>query len=359
MDVKNVTSKSQPRKITTKKSSISFTFDKSNGSAVQRCLAHDSGLDIPPHRFMRDTTESLITTIEKNEAKDILRYYNIGNRKTSQAYTKMYAAEFLAGDWKFNGEALKFANGTSKDVPYRLLDGQNRLAGFVLACETAEKEGMTPPTFQTVVCMGLQDDTQKKMDRNFKRSVKSLFHFSDVAGVNNLAYSLACHVAKMGKLTEVQGLVSDRDLKNVFSSYKESINSVASQLAKGVAGVKKMGVNIALVFYHKQNPAKAESFINQLVEGENLTKGDPALALRNYIIKNKAYSGKRSYGLDTEAYGKTITAIIAHSENKSLMKLQVSKLINDIGWINDIQPPEKEDISNRVSIDSELLMEKE
>lgn len=88
-----------------------------------------------------------VETITPEIAKTMLGE-NVNNRRISRDNVNLFAREIRNGEWRFNGEAIKFG----KDG--RLLDGQHRL----LAVIAADK----PLT--TLVIRGLEDETQQTMD---------------------------------------------------------------------------------------------------------------------------------------------------------------------------------------------------
>ena len=87
-----------------------------------------------------------VETITPEIAKTMLGE-NVNNRRISRDNVNLFAREIRNGEWRFNGEAIKFG----KDG--RLLDGQHRL----LAVIAADK----PLT--TLVIRGLEDETQQTM----------------------------------------------------------------------------------------------------------------------------------------------------------------------------------------------------
>lgn len=92
---------------------------------------------------MEEKITAKVETITPDIAKTMLGE-NVNNRRISHDNVNMFAREMRNGEWRFNGEAIKF----SKDG--RLLDGQHRL----LAVIAADK----PLT--TLVIRGLEDETQ-------------------------------------------------------------------------------------------------------------------------------------------------------------------------------------------------------
>ena len=95
-----------------------------------------------------------VETITPEIAKTMLGE-NVNNRRISRDNVNLFAREIRNGEWRFNGEAIKFG----KDG--RLLDGQHRL----LAVIAADK----PLT--TLVIRGLEDETQQTMDSGKTRTL--------------------------------------------------------------------------------------------------------------------------------------------------------------------------------------------
>jgi hypothetical protein len=287
---------STPKKFDTKKTVLSFCLKKDGGGSYkQRDEATSEGVEIPEHRFVSETPSICITKITKDEAITIMQYYNTNNRLLNKPMVQAYAAEFLANDWILTGDGIQFASGKA-GVPYCLLNGQHRLAGYIIACEQCDKEDKTYPAFNTVVISGLEPDTQKKMDRNFKRTLQSLCQFSTDSATNTLAFRLARNWMKWDLATEVANVVSDRDISKAFKLYGEAINKTAQKFNRGINKTKNIGVFLACAKYLHHNPEKGEQFIERLLDGANLVKGSPILALRNYVGSNRnSISGGQHY----------------------------------------------------------------
>src|SRR5258708_40094679 len=81
--------------------------------------------------------------------------FNSRNRNIRQRVVLAYAADMAAGDWRWNGESIKFAaDGT-------LLDGQHRLAAV------AESEATVPMP----VVRRLKGEAQETVDGGAKRKL--------------------------------------------------------------------------------------------------------------------------------------------------------------------------------------------
>lgn len=103
---------------------------------------------------MGEKITAKVETITPEIAKTMLGE-NVNNRRISRDNVNLFAREMRNGEWRFNGEAIKFG----KDG--RLLDGQHRL----LAVIAADK----PLT--TLVIRGLEDETQQTMDSGKTRTL--------------------------------------------------------------------------------------------------------------------------------------------------------------------------------------------
>lgn len=75
---------------------------------------------------MEEKITAKVETITPDIAKTMLGE-NVNNRRISHDNVNMFAREMRNGEWRFNGEAIKF----SKDG--RLLDGQHRLLAVIAA----------------------------------------------------------------------------------------------------------------------------------------------------------------------------------------------------------------------------------
>ena len=103
---------------------------------------------------MGEKITAKVETITPEIAKTMLGE-NVNNRRISRDNVNLFAREIRNGEWRFNGEAIKFG----KDG--RLLDGQHR----GLAVIAADK----PLT--TLVIRGLEDETQQTMDSGKTRTL--------------------------------------------------------------------------------------------------------------------------------------------------------------------------------------------
>jgi hypothetical protein len=131
---------------------------------------------------VKKTVPADLVTITPQIAEEMLGK-NVRNRRISRHTVEAYARDMATGNWKFTGEAIKFAkDGT-------LQDGQHRL----LACVKSGRP------FTTLIVFDLSDDAQDVMDTGRVRTV------ADALGIKGHAFaariSTACrwlHIVKNG-----------------------------------------------------------------------------------------------------------------------------------------------------------------
>lgn len=105
-------------------------------------------------------------SISPQEAVALLGTANTTNRDLNRTLVRQLASDLVKGQWKFNGEALKFdSNG-------RLVDGQHRLT----ACRESQI------ALETVVCGGFAPEVFDTIDTGKKRNLQDILK---IAGFKN------------------------------------------------------------------------------------------------------------------------------------------------------------------------------
>ena len=92
---------------------------------------------------MEEKITAKVETITPDIAKTMLGE-NVNNRRISHDNVNMFAREMRNGEWRFNGEAIKF----SKDG--RLLDGQHRLLAARRAFRSQSGDMLTSSMFASL-----------------------------------------------------------------------------------------------------------------------------------------------------------------------------------------------------------------
>ncbi len=218
-----------------------------------------------------------IETLTPKKAQEYLKGM-ASNRPHSESVVMRYAESMLAGEWKKNGESLKF------DENNRMQDGQHR-------CLSVIRSGVT---IETAVVRGIDNDSFDTIDRGKPRSIGQIFARH---GEMNTAL-LAATVAWLWRYNKGD-LSSGRQAAPRYEEafrlleanplVRDSVHFVGASKE-----LKQLATPSLMAFFHyifsKIDAVQANTFFNCLKTGEHLSKSSPLtsgiLLLRNRMIEN-------------------------------------------------------------------------
>lgn len=233
-----------------------------------------------------------VETITPEIAKTMLGE-NVNNRRISRDNVNLFAREIRNGEWRFNGEAIKFG----KDG--RLLDGQHRL----LAVIAADK----PLT--TLVIRGLEDETQQTMDSGKTRTLY-------------LADQLGMEAAAQNDLKPTRGeIISFIDQTPQLADVLAASRAFRSQ--SGDMLTSSMFTSLWWTFAHIDTD-EANRFFTSLASGANLQADDPILILRNTLMAQPHKAGRSTRDNRVRIAALTIKAWNKWRKGKPLRQLKFS-----------------------------------
>lgn len=217
------------------------------------------------------------------------------NRPVSLRTVNNFAAEMLKGNWKFTHQGIGF--GKKGD----LKDGQHRLLAIVQAGEEGATEGeitydANPKIkIRMLVTEGLDDDIFDKLDIGLQRSSAQILA---IAGYNNqtklaasgrLLYLFDNHDHKYWNRVKV---TNQEILKIIRETNLDEYIQIAHQLQP--LGFIGSSVTVASYVCERAYPEGPHlTFVESLQTGADLGPEDPALALRNYIMRSKTNGKNR------------------------------------------------------------------
>jgi hypothetical protein len=245
----------------------------------------------------------VVETITPEAAKAILAN-NTHNRALRRAVVARYESDIRAGRWQFNGDTIRVAcDGT-------LLDGQHRLHAVVKA--------ETPIT--TIVVRGLPRETFKTLDTGVKRTGAQTF---TLAGVKNAA--AAASMARWVRgITAGDGKnparVSPTELLEVVAAHP-LINHYAKVGEKFRAMSQSACVSVLVLAAEKHGTELIDAFMQRVVDGESLKKGDPEYQLRERFLNNRAKIARLG---EIVLVALTIKAVCAFIEGRTVGLLRWS-----------------------------------
>ena len=242
---------------------------------------------------------------------------NTRNRTINNARVRQYARSMKNGEWKFTGEAIKFAKSG------KLLDGQHRLWACV--------ESGVP--FKVAVVTELAEDVMPCLDTGMPRTRGSVLKINEERHPRILGAALTwlwkLRRGRRAILKRAEG-PTNQELLSLLKEVPELRGDVDWLHRFGSAGrvVGRTGQMAALLsIVRKDYPAQAEQFFTQLFTGANCVTGSPALALRNRLSHARVLRQRinQDYLVTLFAY-----AWKAHVEGKTLSKLSPRKDLPNI-----------------------------
>jgi hypothetical protein len=242
------------------------------------------------------------TLVTPEMAKEWLTH-NTHNRVVSRAIVEKYARDMKAGRWYYTNQGIGF------DVNGVMTDGQHRL----LACIMAD----TP--FECLVVWNLPVEAQKVIDAGNKRSVpQQLAMFEDVTNATSkvaIANSLVAAIKGYKKIS-----LSVDTAKEIIDLYDDEIEVVLADRGAAIKGLATTAAMAGMVIAAKVDLEEASEFKNKYYKGNNLSIGDPVMALRNFMLsQQKKGSGGQAY--QHLVLNNATTALMAAFLNKPLKRL--------------------------------------
>lgn len=205
---------------------------------------------------------------------------NTHNRNVRARAVSDYARDMAAGQWRLNGEAIKFAiDGT-------LLDGQHRLMAVV------ESDTAIP----LMVVTGLPVDTQETMDAGRKRTTADTFNLRGESNAAVLAailkkvwlwdqgdYKFAQNYSPT--TAECAALLNERP--EIYRSVE-----IAARVHQAFRYLPKSVVGTAHHVLSRVDVDEAVWFFCRVGDGADLSANHPVLTLRNRVMTDRADSRK-------------------------------------------------------------------
>lgn len=226
-----------------------------------------------------------VEKIDSFKARNYLES-NTANRSVRQTHVEYLADQMKRGLFVSNGETIKIADDG------RLLDGQHRLLAIVQANFCAD----------FVVVRNLPNSVFSTIDTGKPRTTADCLNVMGEANYTKLAAagtSLACWLKNNQFYSSVR-MPSD----DVFSALNQypNVRDYVKYFSGGTSNANKLGgissmAAVCAVFEKKYGSDLIHQFMQQFIDGENLSRGMPAYALRERFAgisrTNKIYTDVR------------------------------------------------------------------
>lgn len=192
-----------------------------------------------------------------------------------------------ADRWQTNGQAIVFSQ------EMRLLNGQNRLH----ACA----ESQHPLTSVTV--WGVSTSVVPTMDIGKKHSGADILAALDKPDASAMAAALRTYYQlDQGALLSGSKVLPDYEILGYYDVHQPMYYSLGYGLKTQTLLPPSLGSALHYAFRHKHADL-ADTFVQQLGDGQNLTSRDPIYVLREFLLQQRAKDRRIRRGREQKEYG--------------------------------------------------------
>ncbi|MCC3776344.1 hypothetical protein [Streptomyces sp. UNOB3_S3] len=232
------------------------------------------------------------------------------NRKRSAPRVKRYAAAMSEGRWKLTHQSIAF------DENDNLIDGQHRLHAVV------QSKTVVPMR----VDVGADPSTFSVIDTGYGRVASQFMHVSNaniiMGAARIILFAESCR-AKGGEASLMYRGNFDNDV--IFEAVDQwpelkEYASIATRIYRACGSSSTNMLAVLAQASRGKAPEAIDSFAEKMITGEDMTKGDPVLLLRNRAIARMDRS--LTYRDKTVLYGTTVKAWNAHAKGERLKFLR-------------------------------------
>ncbi|MEW5424994.1 hypothetical protein [Amorphus sp. 3PC139-8] len=224
-------------------------------------------------------------TVTPETADDWLARFNIGNRNIQESHVKMIARDIAQGNWMFNAQPICFSKQG------RLLNGQHRLRAAVEADQPID----------ILVVRNVPDEAFATYDTHAKKGIPSGVTF-EAEKVDERVVLAAARI-----LWRVENEISAQatQIKPSASEIDEIIRrhpGLALSVTRGrrMHPIASAAVMTFITYYTwTERSDYADDFLNAIETGENLTKDNPVLKVRNQLLQGRGsdYNRRNAIGV--------------------------------------------------------------
>jgi len=209
--------------------------------------------------------KSEIMSVTPKMATEWLEQCNTNNRSVSDRLVKRYASDMTRGAWRLTHQGIAFGEDGM------LYDGQHRLFAVL----------ESGATVKMMVTTGLPESARAEIDGARKRTVAD--NFAILSGRTN-----AKKLVELANIIRL--LVAHNKVAGTYAETSEYVKKYEAGIEWAIGLPKAVrllsaAVRGAMAFAHKTSPEKVEQFAELLLSGANLKETDPALVLRNHLMR--------------------------------------------------------------------------
>lgn len=243
--------------------------------------------------------EILVAT---QELIDALLSANIGNRKLRATHRAFLRQQIEEQRYTLTNQ------GIGIDINGDVIDGQHRLFAI--------RDAGYPPVMLLIV-YGLPVEARAAIDTGIVRTFSDLMHFA--FDRPEATATMIATARFWGMMSFNQGRKKKPSGNQICEWYMTILPALERILAIPMASKLSAPVLAAIAhrLIHVPGDDRPLLFVEKLISGAGLGENAPALRLRNWLAENKGGAGD----MQLEKYNRTVTALTAHLQDRSLSKL--------------------------------------
>lgn len=243
---------------------------------------------------------------------------NTDNRNLSQGYVDKLARDMLSGEFAYVADPIRFDTGGN------LIDGQHRLTAIA-------QSGVT---LDMLVVTGMKRDDRRFLDRGRKRRVADNLRMdygiasaTTVASVTRMVLRWNTGALRNNSVYRP----TDTEVYDYAVNHVDELSASAAYAARVRTGIGAQLTATGTVHYltMQQEAITARPFWERVEHGTGVYTGDPALALRNAIVRAAA---NNLYAAVEQHMAMQLRAWRSAVNGRSLSRLSIqgiSKLTDD------------------------------
>lgn len=257
--------------------------------------------------LVRTSPHAEIVTLTRNLVDDLLAL-NTRNRKVRPAIVAHYRRMIERGEWVTTNQGIGVsASGI-------LIDGQHRL-------EAIRQAGYPP--LKVLLMTGMPDEAVGAVDVGAVRTAGDYLRIMHgIHTTGRVAAIVRTSLAASSDFT-ISHKYSSKEYEARFLYLREGIEAVCG--VYGLHNLLPAAVLAALVdAYAFGFKAESVGFTEAVVSGESLSKNNPALTMRNWVLLNRGRAGGAN--MTAERYRKTMRAFAAWVLGEDLPRLHAMRI---------------------------------
>lgn len=248
---------------------------------------------------------------------DALLAMNTRNRKHKDNHIDRIALDCKEGNF------LLTASGVGVSNTGVLLDGQNRLMAI-------RKAGYPPVQFTLVT--GLDDASQRVVDRHAKRSLSdSLTIYMNIT-ISSHMVALANSLYDFGATCGISSPFAFRRGTGITDSHMAAFMSSHGDLTADVVSATKGSrapVMAAIWVYAYHHHDEAMEFARQIATGAEISEESPAYRLRSVMFRMKSQNGASGR---MDLFKASAAACMAHYQKRSMQMIRPAESWANSKW---------------------------